>query len=669
MHCSNRKTCIREYFSTCRELKASIYDIRSVLIEHAALSLFYDRIMLQERCTPFRSSSGCEECIFIYFSISVMATKMEPAKCSKTLDCSWKDSKKRWAPATKHQACKLKLLLATRTIILLMCAMISCPQCCHGEKLSDASSAQSSSAMTCIISMIPGSILIPPLIFPSPTLNETAWNSSRARILDNVQHSFGEKLILDGSEKEVKGEALSLRFGSKVPPVMVTRKSINEALVALNMSSQARSLKTSSLPLENFRTSDVSSVENGLLREGEVVGFVSPGALNRGWDSLVSSDGKSAMLQSCQTHYVEHGIFFSEEGGDRTITKEFVNVVTDTITESVSNLLGAKFTEEYKVLLPRAEISESNKRALTKDGATLGYVAVRDLFEIQASEGFSSELIVTANKTLPETGNNFYTFIVLTDNKAKRSREFGSRRVRFRGSEREVLISKRPIRVGEQNLQRREATKSNRSDALLHNRNIASGAAETVVTQLGLAIDANNDIVGLTLALTALLASIVTMASFARSKWSLALKILLELVDLLIGLIPGAVIILRGVSKGHLLISPIYANIEVFPSAMIRENATSATGSVSSDAVYWPSLITECKALGMRRTTDRSFFIPLYFFGMTIGIVALFAQVFVKARKFRSHRRSSRLSAFSVSQAHDLISGNQELGEETQWAD
>ena len=525
----------------------------------------------------------------------------------------------------------LRLFLSVLSMALMGTAYSS------SNTLSSLCQFRGRSAKVFLSSTLPTSELVSPFVFIPSTLNETKWNETTSRDRDIFESRFGEPFLLDGANSESLPQRLTISADSKIRKGTEFRNSVNEALYALGLRTQAQSLASSKDPLRHFRTSRILSAEKGLLRSDETVGFVNPSSLLGSWHGNAPENGRAISLQSCQSRYVEHGANLNEKG---FIVSEFVNVVFTLGLNQTTRWRDRNKVASYHIMLPK---NRSEKEAFFSDASAFGYMAARDLLQIDTEKGEASEVYLFANRTLEDSGSNYYTFLSRTASKQKPggrkvfniSVEIAAKKVNLVAERRKILPKdSTDLRI-----------KSLQIDYDTRNKDLAHREARKSIEQLGAYWNGNNDVVEQVLALTALMTSIVTMLSFTQSRWKIAARAIVETLDLAIGAIPGAVIIVRKISGGHLLISPIFGNISVYPSKVVRENVTVALGEEQSvQTVHWPSYVTECRAFGARRTLDRSFFIPTYALGVMLGLLLLIAQFFVYTRRYRKERENQRAS-------------------------
>ena len=119
----------------------------------------------------------------------------------------------------------------------------------------------------------------------------------------------------------------------------------------------------------------------------------------------------------------------------------------------------------------------------------------------------------------------------------------------------------------------------------------------------------------------ALLFSVVTVAglSVAGRKIRLFVRILVELLDLVVGALPGYAIIASdsGLGFGHVNLTPLVSGIMYVPHP---GEEVEQKGVKSSS---FPFHVAQCSSIGIWQSLDRSAFYYLYIFGVAAGIVII----------------------------------------------
>ena len=133
--------------------------------------------------------------------------------------------------------------------------------------------------------------------------------------------------------------------------------------------------------------------------------------------------------------------------------------------------------------------------------------------------------------------------------------------------------------------------------------------------------------------ITALMASIFTTASFAASRWRFGVKIVVEIADLIIGALPGAVILMKGLSKGELHSTVMLTESGITPTAATKNMNVSMDGVLTRNEVFLPVFASECFGVGIWTASNRSWFLAVYVFGLILGSSIVVVQLIL-------HRRS-----------------------------
>lgn len=104
-----------------------------------------------------------------------------------------------------------------------------------------------------------------------------------------------------------------------------------------------------------------------------------------------------------------------------------------------------------------------------------------------------------------------------------------------------------------------------------------------------LATSRNNDFLELMLAASPLLTFIIAGVSLGGSNWAFSLKILLKIIGLGVGALPGAALLIQGLAKGHIFAGPVNGGVDAAPAQMLaRRGVGKSPDGANANAVYFP---------------------------------------------------------------------------------
>ena len=486
-------------------------------------------------------------------------------------------------------------------------------------------------------------------LIPDISLNPIRWHASLGAPGDRTislapqsNDSLARGVALNGRAQEgAVQNPYSKQAGKR--PFFVVRSSIAEAMTSLGFRNFRKMAEGSVKDTKSFFGSF-----SGARLKNEVVGFLQAGTMSSegGGISIKGVESQGHMLRSCETYYTEaRAQFYGEREQlkqNSTLDQFLVFVAASKPTRNgifslsqENNVSEGRIVVLYAHTFRNLTIVNLDLSVNSSGGAIFTAIATTKRIQLrnqQKSSPFglvaavpdddsrSSQPLAKLFRLSAERNVNFTTGLGNFSEPGTEARQHLILRATRSFADRMVEAVMASYKVFPEKINLLETNVASRTKQEIRNSN------------------QRNDVWNLVLAITALYVSVVMMTGLTATRFWLPLRVILEVIDLCIGALPGAALLVGGLGFGRLHLTPLQTMVAFTPT--VTRFRRGRFPKERNEAIF-SAVFAQCDAIGMWRSVDRSAFLGVYISGIVLGILVILLDLIYHLRKIRRERLGS----------------------------
>lgn len=480
-------------------------------------------------------------------------------------------------------------------------------------------------------------------LIPRLALNRSTWNVGQLASGDALislrnlsDDEIARGIALDGRPREKSVEGTSASKSDRIK-FLAVRPSIAEAMKHLGFASFQRLFEKTTANSSEYMSTFLGTE----LKAGEAVGFIHTGTItvHSQTAGIIGMKNRGQVMTFCERLYIEAQAQsrekFEKLRPAATLDRLFVRVsAVEPLKSSVFNETQLQESRQsimmYTFIFGNFSLRTSDLNTEYGERAVLeALIATKQLQQ----EADLEKSPFTLKIATPPTGSSLPDRKgALLDIWAKRQRAAveNNGTITSKGS----IRSKYWILHATQDTTRRMLDSLGNASVTLDEQTSRIHDEVLRMTEEEIRIsDQQNEIWNIVLATTALLASIVMMTGLSATGFWLPFRIALEIVDLCIGALPGAALLVAGLGAGDLHLTPLRTMHLFVPTPTVVRQATNVR---KFNEKIFPTTVLQCSAVGMWRNLQRSTFRGVYIAGVVLGVLVILLDLGYHLRKRRN---------------------------------